>query len=206
METYKVIVKALIFLAACNYLSSCAPVVLGAGAATGVVISQERSAGEAVDDAAILAKINSAFLQHDVNNLFINIDVKVNEGRVLLTGHVPTEETRIKAVQLSWEQSGVREVINELTLAEKTGKLAIGEYSKDVWITAQIKSRMLVDKNIKSVNYSIETLDGVVYIFGIAQSNEELNKVTNIASTVKYVNKVISHVRTKDHDLRKNKR
>ncbi|RYE14641.1 MAG: BON domain-containing protein, partial [Rickettsiales bacterium] len=87
------------------------------------------------------------------------------------------------------------EVINEINIAEPTNKLAIKDYSIDSWITTQIKARLLINKYIRSVNYNIETVDKTVYLFGIAQNDEESKSVSSIASTTKYVKHVISHVK-----------
>lgn len=179
-------------------VTGCLPAVIGAAATTGRTISEERTVGDAVDDTTIWAKIKSDLLQQDVNNLFNQIDVKVNEGRVLMTGSVRSQEVRAKAVKIAWSQRGVKEVIDELTLAIPTGELAIKDYSKDTWITTQITSALLLNKDIYSVNYNVETIDGIVYLMGIAQDETELNMVTNIAGTVKYVKKVVSHVRVKN--------
>lgn len=179
-------------------VTGCLPAMIGAAATTGRTISEERTVGDAVDDTTIWAKIKSDLLQQDVNNLFNQIDVKVNEGRVLMTGSVRSQEVRAKAVKIAWSQRGVKEVIDELTLAIPTGELAIKDYSKDTWITTQITSALLLNKDIYSVNYTVETIDGIVYLMGIAQDETELNMVTNIAGTVKYVKKVVSHVRVKN--------
>ncbi|MFN7039467.1 MAG: BON domain-containing protein [Alphaproteobacteria bacterium] len=180
-------------------LCGCLPAIFSAAATTGVVLTQDRSAGNALDDATIWAKIKSSYLQDDINNLFAHIDVKVNEARVLLTGYTTDPEIRIKAVQIAWEQKGVKEVINEINLTEPTDKLAIKDYSLDTWITAQIKAKLLVNKYIKSVNYSVITLNQTVYLFGVAQDEDELNNVSDIVSKTRFVKHVISHVKIKEN-------
>lgn len=181
--------------------SGCFPIVLGAATTTGVTIAQERTVGDAVDDATIWTKIKSDMLQKNVE-MFRLVDVKVTEGRVLLTGSVPTAEAKIESVRIAWNQRGVKEVMNEMKVASPTGKVAFKNYTLDTWITAQIKSKLLLDKEIRSVNYSIETVDQVVYIMGIALNQHELDKVTNLAGTVKYVERVISYVRVRGSKLR----
>jgi len=181
----------------------CVPLVVGGAATTtGVGIAQERSMGEAVDDTIITTKIKSDLLQKDFDNLFSHVNVKVTEGRVLLTGSVPKPEMRVEVVRIAWNQSGVKEVINELKIEEPDGKLAVKDYSTDVWITTQLKSKLLFNADIHSVNYSVDTIDGVVYLMGIARSKEELDKVTNIAGTIKYVQRVISYVRLEGKQYR----
>jgi osmotically-inducible protein OsmY len=179
--------------------SSCAPLVVGGAAAgTGVALAKEKSAGAMVDDTAIWAKIKSAYLQANVNHLFTGVDVKVNEGRVLLAGHVPNAEARIEAVKLAWNERGVKEVINELTISNADTSHKLKNYSLDAWITTQVKAKLLLQKDIRSLNYNIDTVDQVVYLMGIAQNQAELDRVTRIASTISHVKKVISYVRIKD--------
>ncbi len=189
-----------VMLTALLLLSGCGPsVVLTAGSTAGVVAAQERTVGRAVDDLTIKTAILSRYAQKDVNDLLVNVDVELSEGRVMLTGSVDKPETAIEAVKLAWQVEGVKEVINELKVNDK------GNWQKwitDVWITQQIRARLLLEKNVRSINYTVETVHGTVYLMGIAQSQEELNKVTYIASTTRYVQEVISHVRMKDDPRR----
>ncbi len=191
--------RLLLIVALLQATSGCIPAMVGAATATtGRAIAQERTVGDAMDDTTIWAKIKSDLLQQDVNNLFNLVDVRVNEGRVLMTGSVRSQDVRAKAVKIAWGVRGVKEVIDELIIATPTDELAIKDYSKDAWITTQIKSKLLLNKDIHSVNYDVQTVDGIVYLMGIAQDKTELNIVTNIASSIQYVKKVVSHVRVKD--------
>ncbi len=188
-----------LMMAMCSLLTGCFAIAAGGVGVTGVGIVQERSFGKGIDDKTILAQINSLYLQEDVGNLFNNVDVEVNEGRVMLTGNVATAESRIQAVKLAWQPKGVKEVINEIQITNKTG---IRDIAKDTWITAQVKSKLLFNKDVASINYTVDTVNGVVYLMGIAQNQTELDTVTFVASTIKGVQKVISHVRLKDDVLR----
>lgn len=194
------ITPILISLLAGLSLSGCAATIIGVGGEAAVVAAQERTVGSAVDDAGILLKIKNHYVQRDTEDLTMNVEVKVVEGRVLLTGNVDRAETQIEAVRLAWQVDNVREVINEIQLSDKAGFL---NYAQDVWISAQIRSRLLFEKYIRSINYSVITVNQVVYIMGIAQNQEELNRVTYVASTTQYVTKVVSYVQLKD-DPRRN--
>lgn len=174
--------------------SGCTTVVMGAATETAVVVAQERSVGDAVDDVTILAEIKHYYLQRDTNDLFPNVSVKVVEGRVLLTGNVDKPETQIEAVRLAWQANGVKEVINETTISDQSGVL---NYAQDVWVSTQVRTRLLLSKNIRSVNYSVITVNQVVYLMGIAQDQGELDRALNVASTTSYVKQVINHVRLK---------
>ncbi len=151
-----------------------------------------------MDDAGILINIKHLFIQKDVNDLLANVEVKVVEGRVLLTGNVDKPETQINAVRLTWTVAGVREVMNEIQINDKSG---FWNYAQDVWISAQVRTRLLLAKDIRSVNYSVITVNQTVYLMGVAQDQPELNRATYLASVTQHVKKVTWHVRLK-HDSR----
>ena len=180
-------------------LSGCVAAIIGGGTETAVVAAQERSTGNALDDAGILFKIKNLYAQNDFKDLLANVEIKVVEGRVLLTGNVDKPDSQIQAENLAWQVNSVREVINEIQLSDKAG---IGNYARDLWISTQIKSRLLFTKGIRSINYSVITVNQVVYMMGIAQNQEELDKATNIASTTSYVERVVSYVRLKNDPRR----
>lgn len=191
--------KIIAIIAISQLISSCAPIVLGAAATGGVVAAQDRTVGKAVDDTSIKLQITSAFLQKDFENLFRSVSVEVNEGRVLLTGSVETPEYKAEATRISWQPDGVREVINELQISASGD---FKDYAKDSWITTQIKSKLLLDKSIKSINYNIDTVAGTVYLSGIATSQEEMNKMLQIVRSTKFVQNVVNHVRLKNSPIR----
>lgn len=182
------------FLAlACLGLAGCTVpgTLAGGGATAGVVLVQERSAGSALDDAVITASVSSNLLQYHID-LFQAVDVEVVEGRVLLTGKVEQPDDRVEAVRLAWLAKGVTEVLNEIQVTDEGG---IVNYARDAWIGTQLRTTMLLDKEVRAINYNIEVVNGVVYMIGIAQNRAELERVTNHARTITNVTKVVSHVR-----------
>lgn len=174
--------------------TGCITAATAAVGESAVIVAQERSVGNAVDDTGILLGIKHRYAQKDVNDLLANVEVKVVEGRVLLTGNVDKPDTQIEAVKLAWEVNGVREVINEIQITDKSG---FWNYTRDVWVSTQVRTRLLLEKNLKSVNYSVITVNQTVYLMGIAQNQAELDKATYIASIVPYVQRVVSYVRLK---------
>lgn len=181
-------------------LSGCfAAAVTGAGAGA-TAVAQERPVGEAVNDSGIYLTIKKLYAQEGNNNLFSKVAINVVEGRVMLSGNVNQPDDAIKAVDLAWRAEGVREVINEIQVNDKS---VFSNYAQDAWISTQIKSRLLFTKNIRSINYNIETLNGTVYILGIAQDQNELESVLQIARTTQYVQQVTSYVRLKDDPSRR---
>lgn len=180
-------------------LSGCVPLLIGGGTETAVVMAQERSPGNAVDDAGILLKIKDLYAKQNDKDMLLNVEIKVVEGRVLLTGNVDKPDSQIEAVRLAWQAGGVREVMNEIQVSDKAG---FTNYARDVWISTQVKSRLILTKNVRSINYSVITVNQVVYLMGIAQDQEELDRVTYAASVIEYVQRVVAYVRLKDDPRR----
>ena len=188
--------KAIIFIGLLGFLiphlSGCTTVV-GAGAAIGVTAFQERGIKGRAKDLKIEAMVLESFISEELL-LLATIGVEVYESRVLLTGASKNKSITDKAIRLSWAIEGVKEVINEIQTHNST---SIIDFSKDSWITAQMRSKLTFDINVYSINYSIETVNGTVYLIGIAQDDTEHNIVKQYASQIKFVNRVISHVRIK---------
>lgn len=182
-------------------VGGCAPALVGAAATGGVIAAQERSVGDAVDDVTIRATLNDLFLRESLD-LYNAVSFDVVEGRVLLKGVVPTPETRLRATELTWQAAGVREVINEIQVSEGGGAV---DFAKDTWISSQLKTKMLFASDVRSINYSVETVNGVIYLMGIAQSQRELDRVLALASDIPDVVEVVNHVMVKDDPARAEK-
>ena len=173
-------------------LASCASDAIGGGVA-GTAVSQGRSIKETSDDLLIKTHIKTELAQH---KMFSLVGVKVSEGRVLLTGKVSSQLDRLEAYKIAWLEPGVREVDNDIIVTGSTKK-SLESLTVDSLITSEIKSKLLVTEHIRSINYGFETIDGVVYILGIAQSQHEFDEVLGIVKHVKGVKKVKSYVRIK---------
>lgn len=172
-------------------LAGCFPLAVGAGATVGVAAAQEGGVRGAATDTAIRLQITDLWLKHSLD-MYARLALTVKEGRVLLTGSVPTADMRVDAVRLAWQADGVRQVINEIQVE---GSAGIAAYVTDSWITSSLKTQMTLDKYIQSINYSVETVNGTVYLMGVAQDQKELNRVMDYARNTKYVKNVISYVR-----------
>jgi len=182
-------------------LGGCVSMAIGAAATTGVAASSEKGIGGTVDDTVIRATINSLWM--DINiDMWRELGLDVSEGRVLITGKVDKPEWRVDAVKAAWRAQGVKEVINEVKVSDQGGP---GNYARDVWISSQLRSRLLFDKQVMSVNYSIDTVDQVVYLMGIARNQKELDVVINYARSLSYVKQVVSYVILRDDPKRKEK-
>ena len=161
--------------------------------------AKEKGIKEAISDGMIDAGINKEFLNHDIN-MFINVEIEVVEGRVLLTGSVKKPKHRLDAIKIAWKVLGVREVINEIDVTEKGG---IKQYLIDVKIKTQMRYKVLADKEVSSINYNFEVVNGNVYVIGIAENKKELKKVVEHANNIGGVLKVVSHVIMKNDPRRK---
>lgn len=179
-------------------LSGCVPAVVAGGTAAGLTVAQERSVGNAIDDTGTDIAVKERLLRHD-QQLFNKVGVEVIEGRVLLTGSVPTPEDRIEAARLAWQVDGVQEVINEIQVSDKSG---VANFTKDAWITTQLRTKLITDGDVLDFNYNIETVNQTVYLIGIAKDQAELERATNHARNIEGVRRVISHVRLKSDPRR----
>ncbi|KIL97910.1 21 kDa hemolysin precursor [Paramagnetospirillum magnetotacticum MS-1] len=194
------LLNVLILAAMGGLMSGCAATVVGAGASAGVAAAEERGLDGAVDDLKIRTEINHLWFQKDVE-MYRKVNLNISEGRVMLTGVVATDQARADAVRLSWQATGVKEVLNEIQV------VAAGEsgwdQANDLWIQNKLKARLLTDSDVRNINYVIDVTDSVVYLLGIAQSSAELDRVIAHARDVSGVKRVINHVRLKT-DPRRN--
>lgn len=191
---------ALLALALAPAVGACSTtgVVAGAGATTTVAASEERGLGGALKDSRIKTVINYYWFDASPE-MYAGLSVSVHEGRALLTGFARNEAERDQAVRLAWKAGGVKEVINEI-LIDPQG--ASGTFARDTWITAKLRSRLLFDKEIVGINYTIDTVRGTVHLIGIAQNRKELEKVLNHARSMDYVERVVNHVILKNDPRR----
>ena len=175
-------------------IGGCGSLFVGAAATGGAAAVEERSIGDVVDDLTIRAQLNQIFFE-DNFDLLQAVSFNVIEGRVLLKGSVKTQENRVHALELAWQASGVREVINEIQVTDQGG---IVNFARDTWISTQLKAEILFDIDVLSINYNVETINGVIYVVGIAQDEAELDKVIDHARRIENVKQVVSHVVMKD--------
>ena len=186
-----VAVVAMVVLAA-GALGGCAGVVIGGGAAVGTAAYQERGVQGVARDIATATRMRTNLLNAG-EDFITGIGVEVYEGRLLLTGTLPNEGMQAETVSMAWKTEGVKDVINEI----QTGTSSLRDLAKDSWITTQLHSKITLDKKILAINYSIETVNRVIYMIGIAQNQTELDRVVAHAKNISYVKRIINHVRVK---------
>ncbi len=187
----------LLLLVVAPLLGGCVGLVVGAVATSGVSIAEERSLGEQVDDLTVKFDISQRFTQFNEDNdhALSGVFLDVTEGRVLLTGNVAQAHLRMEAVRLAWQAEGVAEVRNEIDVDEaNAGSTSLA----DIVISTELRALLLFDSDVTKINFNVETVDRVVYITGIAESDAELERVVNHARTISGVEEVVSYVRVID--------
>jgi len=146
-----------------------------------------RTVGMQIDD-TIMQKNLIARLSLSEKKYFISIQVEVLDGRIFVTGKVDEPEEKIKITKMAWETKGVRSVKNAI---EIKGQSNFRNTAKDILITSQLRTSMILSKKIKSSNYTLETINKKIYIFGIAEDNEEKKEVIVEANKIYDVKKII---------------
>lgn len=193
------IITGALALGSAALLSSCgAGLVLATGAVVTQTVLEERSTMSALTDTEVQLSLNNRYLNHSAE-LFDDISTNVVEGRVVLKGSVPRREDKVTATRLAWETPGVVSVADELVVKADSGVM---EYAEDAWISNQLRVGLLTDSKVSSVNYTVETVDRVVHLTGLARSRDELGNVISQAAAIPGVKRVVSHVLTIDDPRR----
>ena len=177
--------------------ASCAPAVIGAGTAAVAASSTDKGLSTSVSDNLIATKLNDKFMQND-SSLVVDVDLSVNNAAVLMTGKVKTPEEKVLATKLAWEIRGVREVVNELQVTDKS---SIKDVAKDLAASAQLRGRLIADSDISSLNFSVDVVNGTVYLSGIAADAEEMNRVVGHARDLRFAQQVVNYITLRE-DLR----
>lgn len=172
--------------------SGCIPAAIGVGAKTGAAAVEERSLSTSIDDFRIRTEISRLWLARN-SEMFRRATLNISEGRVMLTGIMPTTQMHNDALQATWQVPGVREVYDHIVVRapEDEGN---SSSTNDAWIQQKLKSRLLTDSEITSINYEIDVTDAVVYLLGIAQDQAELNRVVGHARDISGVRRVVPHI------------
>ena len=158
---------------------------------TGVSIALDpRSLGTQIDDSIMDKNLATRLLLLD-KNYFLSVKTKVLDGRIFITGKINNPEEKLKITKLAWETEGVRSVKNDLKIKEKFN---FKQSAKDLLITSQLRTALIFNKKIKSANYNIDTYKKKIYIYGIANSEDEKKEVINEAKQILDVGDVIASI------------
>ena len=180
--------KKIISITSFLFLVSCSSVgQFGAGVD---ITFDPRTIGMQIDD-TIMQKNLSARLALADKSYFISIQTEVIDGRIFISGKVDEPEEKIKITKMAWETKGVRSVKNAITIKGQTN---FKSTAKDILITTQLRSALIFNKKTKARNYTLETINKNIYIFGIAMDREEKQEVINEANKIYDVEKVIPSI------------
>ena len=158
---------------------------------TGVTIAMDpRTIGTQIDD-SIMDKSLDARLVTMNKNYFLSVKTKIIDGRIFITGKVDTVEEKLKITKLAWETKGARSVKNDLKIKENFN---FKQSAKDLLITSQLRTALIVNKNIKATNYQIDTYKKKIYIYGIALTLDEKDLVISEAREILDVEDVIASI------------
>lgn len=169
---------------------------------TGVSVALDpRSLGTQIDDSIMDKNLETRLLLLN-KSYFLSVKIKVLDGRIFITGKINGLEEKLKITKLAWETEGVRSVKNDLKVKEKFN---FKQSAKDLLITAQLRTALVFNKQIKSANYNIDTYKKKIYIYGIANSEDERKEVINEAKQILDIEDVIASILlVKDLRIQKN--
>ena len=181
----------LILLLIAIILSGCVGVSSSGVFGTGVSVALDpRSVGTQIDDSIMQKNLSARMILIDKKYL-LSVKSKVLDGRIFLTGKVENPEDKLKLTKMAWETEGVRSVRNDIKVKENFN---FKQSAKDLLITSQLRTALIIDKEIKSTNYQIDTYKKKIYIYGIAMTSNEKEKVIDEAKQILDVKDVIASI------------
>ncbi len=158
---------------------------------TGVSVAFDpRSVGTQIDDSIMQKQLTAKILLVD-KNYFLSVKSKILDGRIFLTGKVDNPEEKLKLTKLAWETVGVRSVRNDIKVKEEFN---FKQSAKDILITSQLRTALIINRNIKATNYQIDTYKKKIYIYGISMTRDEKNEVISEAKKILDVEDVIASI------------
>lgn len=160
--------------------------------------TEERSFSHALGDVNARTDLNARLLAEGPA-MFANVATSVIEGRIHLSGTVPTTEDRLTATRIAWGTPNIKEVVNDI---EVTNEGDLLDTVRDRWINTQVRARILGDGAIKDINYTINTQNRTIYILGIAQDQAELDRVLTHARSIPEARRVVNYALLKDDPRR----
>ena len=179
------VILSVIFLTSCVGFSSKG--VFGTGVS---VAFDPRSVGTQIDDSIMQKSLSAKILLKD-KKYVLSVKTKVLDGRIFMTGKVDTPEEKLQLTKLAWEIKGARSVRNDIKIKEE---FDFKRSAKDILITSQLRTAIILNKNIKATNYQIDTYKKKIYIYGIAMNSDEKDLVISEAEEILDVEKVISSI------------
>ncbi len=173
---------------------SCAPIVGTVGMFSLGAASKEKGIGTALNDTIIKTKISNLIFKKDPS-LIADTKITVNNGSVLITGKVSEPETRIQFTKIAWSVKGVNEVNNEIQISNTS---SLRNIARDISSMGEIRARIMTDKKINSINFSIDVVNDIAYLSGVASNIEEMGLVKAHASSARFIKEVYNYITLTD--------
>ena len=185
-------IKIFIIIFFSVFLTGCAVGVGSSGLfGTGVSVAMDpRTVGTQIDDSIMQKTISTKILSMDKKH-FLNVKTKVLDGRIFITGKVDEPEEKLQITKIAWETKGARSVRNDIKIKEEFN---FKQSAKDLLITSQLRTALIINKNIKATNYQIDTYKKKIYVYGIALTDEEKEMVISEAKEILDVEDVVASI------------
>ena len=185
MKNKKILLLLLLFNISCVGTGSSG--LFGTGVSVAI---DPRSLGTQIDDSIMQKNLTTKLTILD-KKYFISVKTKVLDGRIFITGKVDNPEEKLKITKIAWETNGVRSVRNDIKIKEEFN---FKQSAKDLLITSQLRTALMLNKKIKSRNYQIDTYKKRIYIYGISENQDELKLVVDEAKSILDVEKVVASI------------
>jgi len=182
--------KLIIIVSTLLIFQSCAPIVSTIGVVSLGAHSKDKGIGTTINDNIIKTKISNLIFKLD-NNLIADTNVFVNNGTVLFTGKVKLPQNKIEFTKIAWSVKGVKEVNNELQIVDQS---SIKNIARDIASMGEIRARLISDKSINSLNFSVDVVNDKVYLSGVANDKNEMLRVKDHASSARFTKEVYNYI------------
>ena len=173
---------------------SCAPIIGTVGMFSLGAASKEKGIGTTLSDTIIKTKISNLIFKKDPS-LIADTKITVNNGSVLFTGMVSEPEMRIQFTKIAWSVKGVNEVNNEIQISNTS---SLRNIARDISSMGEIRARIMTDKKINSINFSIDVVNDIAYLSGVASNVEEMSLVKTHASSARFIKEVYNYITLTD--------
>jgi len=184
-------IKLLIVIFVGTILTGCVGVGSKGLFGTGVSVALDpRTLGTQIDDSIMQKSLSARIIAKD-KKYFVSVKSKVLDGRIFITGKVDTPEEKLQITKIAWETKGARSVRNDLKIKKEFN---FNQSAKDLLITTQLRTALIVNKNVKATNYQIDTYKKIIYVYGIALTSEEKDLVISEAKEILDVENVIASI------------
>ena len=187
-------IKIFIILIFALVFQSCAPIIGTFGVASLGAASKEKGLATTLNDNIIKTKISNLIFKKNPS-LIADTKITVNNGSVLFTGKVNEPETRIQFTKIAWSVKGVNEVNNEIQISDTS---SLRNIARDISSMGEIRARIMTDKKINSLNFSIDVVNDTAYLSGIASNIEEMRLVKAHASSARFIKEVYNYITLSD--------